>query len=237
MSQRPNQIVDALLLWKRVGAIFLVLALSLFASKAETALATIGGELVDIQPESSPTTTNAEITLTVEIFPGTSEPNVMEAPPEPAALELPNPEVSAPAHPADHCGILNAARRYALGMIETGNNDKAVGGLGEVSRYQIMPSVWKSYSSVQRYREPEAATEVAQQHWTALYEYFKSKAGREPTNFDMYVLWNTKYGYYAGKGFTPDRLSPVVRDRAQRFTNLVEDSIRRDSDLAMTTGR
>ncbi len=38
----------------------------------------------------------------------------------------------------------------------------------------------------------------------------------------MYVLWNTRYGYYASKGFKPARLNPVVRDRAQRFANLVE---------------
>jgi hypothetical protein len=62
---------------------------------------------------------------------------------------------------------------------------------------------------------------VAQQHWLTLYTTFKKQAQREPSDFDMYVLWNTRYGYYAGKGFKPERLNAVVRDRAQRFVNLV----------------
>jgi len=34
-------------------------------------------------------------------------------------------------------------------------------------------------------------------------------------------LWNTNFGYYARKGFDPARLPAIVRDRAQRFVNLV----------------
>ncbi len=40
----------------------------------------------------------------------------------------------------------------------------------------------------------------------------------------MYVLWNTHYGYYASRGFNPNRLAAVVRDRAQRYVNLVQCS-------------
>ena len=118
--------------------------------------------------------------------------------------------------------LLNVYRQFALGMIETGNNDRAVGRAGEVSRYQIMPSVWKRYSSTLDYRNPEVSTEVARQHWVYLHNYFKKKTQREPTDFDMYVLWNTHYGYYARKGFDPRRVHRVVRDRAQRFCNLVD---------------
>jgi hypothetical protein len=117
---------------------------------------------------------------------------------------------------------LNTRQRFALGMIETANNDAEIGGAGEVSRYQIMPSVWKHYSHSQSYRNPDISVEVAQQHWSVLYATFIKQAHRVPTDFDMYVLWNTRYGYYANKGFNPARLHPVVRDRAQRFTNLVE---------------
>ena len=118
--------------------------------------------------------------------------------------------------------LLNARHRFALGMIETANNDEEIGGAGEVSRYQIMPSVWKHYSSSRSYQDPSVSLEVAQQHWSALYAVFVKQAHRAPTDFDMYVLWNTRYGYYASKGFDPARLHPVIRDRAQRFTNLVE---------------
>ena len=124
--------------------------------------------------------------------------------------------------PTSSSALLNPRHRFALGMIETANNDEEIGGAGEVSRYQIMPSVWKHYSDSRSYQNPEVSLEVAQQHWTALHTFFKKQAQREPTDFDMYVLWNTRYGYYASKGFIPARLNPVVRDRAQRFANLVE---------------
>jgi hypothetical protein len=137
-----------------------------------------------------------------------------------SAAVIPPPATSVPV--ADNPGVLDERRRFALGMIETGNDDDEIGGAGEVSRYQIMPSVWRHYSRSQRYQNPDTSLEVAQRHWSALYAGFKQQARREPTDFDMYVLWNTRYGYYAGRGFKPDRLHPVVRDRAQRFVNLVE---------------
>src|SRR5690349_15249272 len=53
-----------------------------------------------------------------------------------------------PARPpaADNPGVLDERRRFALGMIETGGDDQEIGSSGEVSRYQIMPSVWRHYS-------------------------------------------------------------------------------------------
>lgn len=119
-------------------------------------------------------------------------------------------------------GVLDQSRQFALGMIETGNDDREIGGAGEVSRYQIMPVVWHQFSDSRRYRDPAISQQVAQQLWARLYARFKEQAHREPTDFDMYVLWNTRYGYYANKGFNPKKLGPTVRDRAQRFVNLVE---------------
>lgn len=116
---------------------------------------------------------------------------------------------------------LDAKHLFALGMIETGNNDWMIGGAGEVSRYQLMPSVWKNYSRSSEYQNPQVSLHVARQHWLYLASYFKDKTGRTPDDFDMYVLWNTRYGYYAHHGFSKRRLAPVVRDRAQRFVNLV----------------
>ena len=125
--------------------------------------------------------------------------------------------------PVSHSpAVLDKRRLFALGAIETGNNDYEIGRAGEVSRYQIMPSVWKHYSQSSYYDNPQVSREVAQQHWSSLYASFKRQTGREPDNFDMYVLWNTCYGYYASKSFKPAHLDPVVRDRAQRFVNLVQ---------------
>ena len=118
-------------------------------------------------------------------------------------------------------GVLDKRRQFALSMIESGVNDDAVGQAGEVSRYQIMPSVWRHYTGSRQYRDPFVSLSVARQHWADLYASFKRRAHREPSDFDMYVLWNTRYGYYARHDFKPARLSCVVRDRAQRFVNLV----------------
>ncbi len=71
------------------------------------------------------------------------------------------------------------------------------------------------------YTNPDISLQVARQHWAYLAQYFREKAGREPEDFDMYVLWNTKHGYYARKAFSQLQISPVVQDRAQRFVNLV----------------
>jgi short subunit dehydrogenase-like uncharacterized protein len=132
---------------------------------------------------------------------------------------------------------LDAARSFALGMIETGNEDNAVGRAGEVSRYQIMPSVWRHYTTSAQHQDPEVALEIARQHWAWLYDYFKHETGREPTDFDMYVLWNTRHGYYANRAFNPSQLHPLVRDRAERFTNLVEEKLRREARLRFTASR
>jgi hypothetical protein len=120
-------------------------------------------------------------------------------------------------------GDLDERHQYALGMIETGNDDREIGGRGEVSRYQIMPSVWRHYSDSLNYRNPQTSLAVAKRHWASLYSSFKQQAHREPTDFDMYVLWNTRYGYYASRSFNPSHLSSSVRDRAQRYVNLVQD--------------
>jgi len=137
-----------------------------------------------------------------------------------AAVAMAVPQ--APAQAAGNSGVLDQRHQFALGMIETGNDDQEIGGAGEVSRYQILPSVWRHYSESRNYHDPQVSWQVARRHWATLYSLFKQQARREPTDFDMYVLWNTHYGYYSHHQFNPARLAPVVRDRAQRFANLVQ---------------
>lgn len=116
---------------------------------------------------------------------------------------------------------LDSQHLFALGMIETGNDDGAIGSVGEISRYQLRPAVWKTYCSSRDYRNPQVSIQVARQHWNYLAAYFQEKTGRLPTDYDMYVLWNTGGGYYARKGFSKHQIASVVQDRAQRFVNLV----------------
>ena len=119
-------------------------------------------------------------------------------------------------------------------MIETADNDAAVGGAGEVSRYQIKPWIWRQYSDSEAYRNRRISAEVAEQHLAKLERIFQKGAGRAPSDFDVYVLWNAGPTYYARIRFSKARVHPVIRERAQRYANLRE---RRDlkSDLASSS--
>jgi hypothetical protein len=108
----------------------------------------------------------------------------------------------------------------AISMIETGNNDRAVGRAGEVSRYQIRPEVWQQYSESVAYGNRQIASTVAEKHMLYLESVFRARTGRAPTDFDLYVLWNAGAGYYARIGFSSERVGRVIRDRAERYFNL-----------------
>src|SRR5947209_5564500 len=110
----------------------------------------------------------------------------------------------------------------ALGWIESGNNDLAHGKAGEVSRFQIHPAVWKAYSRSREYHDLTISTVVARRHWDSLVRYFLRYAGRSPTDFDVYVLWNTRWGYYQQRDFKAVRVDAHVADRAKRFSNLIQ---------------
>lgn len=120
--------------------------------------------------------------------------------------------------------VVSASAGYskldALSLIESGNNDAAVGSLGEVSRYQIRPHIWREYSASRSWRDCRVSAQVAENHLKSLEDTFVRRAGRAPTDFDTYVLWNAGPAYYAKVGFSPKRVHPVIRERAQRFVNL-----------------
>jgi len=110
----------------------------------------------------------------------------------------------------------------ALSMIESGNNDAAVGSRGEVSRFQIKPNIWREYSSTRAWRDVRISAAVAQEYLAHLENTFRRRAGREPGDFDLYVLWNAGPSYYAKIGFSARRVHPLIRERAQRYVNLRE---------------
>jgi len=112
------------------------------------------------------------------------------------------------------------SRLDALGMIESGDNDAAVGRAGEVSRYQIKPHIWRQYSSSQEYQNKAVARRVAERHMEELQRLFCQGAKRQPSDFDLYVMWNAGPTYYRAIGWSRSRVYPVVRERAQRFVNL-----------------
>ncbi len=103
----------------------------------------------------------------------------------------------------------------ALGMLESGNDDMAVGKAGERGRYQIKQEVWEGSTSLMPFRMAPSKTcsdQVAVQTLKARLAAFKASHRREPTIQQCYILWNAPSKV--------DRPSKKVRERAERFENL-----------------
>jgi hypothetical protein len=101
-------------------------------------------------------------------------------------------------------------RWAALSMIESGDDDKAIGPGGEISRFQIRRSLWPGGDP----QNPQVALVVAQEIMRPRLAGFQQSHKREATDFEFYVLWNAPW--------QADHPSTVVTERARRFTNLVQ---------------
>jgi hypothetical protein len=112
-------------------------------------------------------------------------------------------------------------RWRALSMLETGDNDYAVGRCGEISRFQIRPQYWPGGNP----RNPQAALAVARRIMHARVERFVQTHRHQPTDFQFYVLWNAPAEV--------DHPVRCVAERARRFANLVE----RDEHASQATAQ
>jgi hypothetical protein len=100
-------------------------------------------------------------------------------------------------------------RWAALAMLETGGNDRVVGRVGEVSRYQIRPELWPGGNPL----DTRVALANARRIMSARVMAFEQSHGRAPDDFEFYVLWNA-----------PSQINHThraVAERARRFVNLV----------------
>lgn len=100
-------------------------------------------------------------------------------------------------------------RWEALSMIESGDNDRAVGAVGEVSRFQIRPELWPGGNP----QDPQTALAAAKKTMYPRLGEFERIHKRPPTDFEFYVLWNAPW--------QTGHPSAAVRERADRFVNLV----------------
>ena len=107
------------------------------------------------------------------------------------------------------CSASGMNRWKALSMLESGDNDYAIGRCGEISRFQIRAQLWPGGDP----RDAAAALIVARNIMHARISQFEETHGRPPTNFEFYVLWNAPAEV--------DHPVPCVVERAQRFVNLV----------------
>ena len=95
-------------------------------------------------------------------------------------------------------------------MIESGDNDRAVGPGGEVSRFQIQRVLWPGGDP----QDAQVALTAAQELMRPRLEDFQKSYKRPATDFEFYILWNA-----------PRKIQhppTKVMERARRFANLVE---------------
>ncbi len=105
-------------------------------------------------------------------------------------------------------------RWAALSQIESGDHDSAVGGAGEISRYQVKPDVWRAYAPTNAsWENPTDALAVAQAVMKNRCADFQKEFHRAPTDLEFYVLWNAPAQI--------EQPSKTVLERAERFCNLV----------------
>jgi hypothetical protein len=102
----------------------------------------------------------------------------------------------------------------ALSQIESGDDDRAVGSAGEISRYQMSPEVWQRYAPPKAvWTKPEDALSVAKEAMQDRCTAFERSVHRLPTDLEFYILWNAPAQI--------QRPSKAVSGRAERFCNLI----------------
>ena len=128
--------------------------------------------------------------------------------------------------------------REALAEFETGARrptrcagDYAIGSAKEISRFQILPSIWREYSGAPDYHNPNAAWTVTQKILRDREGEFRRATGRQWDAFDLYVMWNAP-GVYRRAGWDRSKISRVVFERAKRFESLMRERQRDRMELA-----
>lgn len=119
-----------------------------------------------------------------------------------------------------------AAIRWALGQIESGDRDSAIGQAGEVSRYQIRPELWRQLAPRLNPRNPDQAWAVARRELGSRMARARLPRDQYARACAIYLLWNAPEAL-ARADYDPARVNATLRDRATRFANLATDFPRR----------
>jgi len=127
----------------------------------------------------------------------------------------------------NQAGAFDLPIRNSLAMIETGATshrkgkwDYTRGGSGEISRFQIMPDVWRRYTKSRNWTNPDIAWSVARRILDDRVKEFRRKVGRDPDPVELYLLWN-KPGHFAANDYKFYLVKRAYLQRAKRFANLV----------------
>ena len=99
-------------------------------------------------------------------------------------------------------------RMAALSMIESGDDDLAIGKAGEISRYQLTKHTWRVTTALPLSSavNPQLAYQVASCAILVRKNAFIASHHREPTDKEFYRLWNPH----------------CPNETAQRFANLCD---------------
>jgi hypothetical protein len=110
---------------------------------------------------------------------------------------------------------LEGRRFAALADLETGSRDDLPpGAAGEVSRFAVVPAVWRKYPRLplSSARNPFTALNVARAVMEDRISRFAHRHGRQPTDAEWSMLWHAP---------NRSRWTPSDRDYSRRFSNLM----------------
>ena len=118
------------------------------------------------------------------------------------------------------------AKLRAISQIESGDDDKAKGKHGELSRYQLKRAVWKQhFPSEKDHRQiPAEARRCAKAHlcWLELRLCLAQRV-KNPQPRDVYAAWNLGLEAFSRRDYNFDRIPNNIKRRAERFNNLYEE--------------
>lgn len=127
---------------------------------------------------------------------------------------------------ANPCQMTNLLTLLAcISMIESNDNDQAIGKAGEISRYQIMPLVWCMFTmhSIGEAENLRRSKPVAKRILEEQIKIFKFNFRRDPTTREIYLLWNCP-----AKVMRPSKKALAT---AIRFENLVKEKMKGEAGL------
>lgn len=126
--------------------------------------------------------------------------------------------MASPIHPSTMEMRLNA-----LSIVESRNNDHAIGKKGEISRYQILPRVWREYSKLKNYRNSSISRNIAKKIMSDREILFRKITGRIPNHKEWYLLWNAP-SIFRRSDYKFHITRSILKGRAERFSNVVEST-------------
>jgi hypothetical protein len=107
----------------------------------------------------------------------------------------------------------------AIRLVETHNNPRMVGNLGERGAYQFRYTTWKQHTnnSFKQAHNPKEANKIAKLHLNWIKTTLK-KNGKPANNYNIALAWNAGVN-----AVVTNRINRNSKDYAQRVSNITQD--------------